>query len=445
MTVSCCTRKYLLKIIYISNRKPALPIKAKQMVETSIDTDSLSNFSRIKPAPPVAVFKLTADFKADTNPSKVNLGVGAFRTEHGEPWVLPIVTKAEKAIVNNTALNKEYLPIAGYEPFTSAVKTFVLGQDCKALLEDRVVACQSMSGTGALRLGAEFLKKYHLEGAPVYVSKPTWPNHLGIFKAAGHTDIRYYDYWDAENLCLNFDKMIECFQNAPLKSIFIFHACAHNPTGCDPTRDQWVRIAKVLADRQGFPIFDTAYQGFATGNPEEDAWPVRMFAESGFELFVTTSFSKNFGLYNERVGQLTVVTKDKQYNHAVKSQLEILIRTNYSNPPVHGALIVSTILNNPSFKEEWYTQLNIMSNRIKDMRQLLKSELEVIGTPGKWDHILTQIGMFSYTGLSEKQCDWLVTQRSVYLMKSGRINMCAITPDNVKYVANAIKESFSIE
>lgn len=418
--------------------------KAKQMVESLVDENAPSNFSRIEPAPPVAVFKLTADFKADQNPNKVNLGVGAFRTEQGQPWVLPVVTKAEKAIVNNTALNKEYLPIAGYEPFINAVKSFVLGSNSKPLLEDKVVACQTISGSGALRLGAEFLKKYHLEGAPIYVSKPTWPNHLGIFKQAGHTDIRYYDYWDSQNLTLNFDKMLESFKNAPLKSIFIFHCCAHNPTGCDPSKDQWVQIAKVLAERQGFPIFDTAYQGFATGNPDADAWPLRLFAESGFEMFICTSFSKNFGLYNERVGQLTVVTKDKQFNHAVKSQLEILIRTNYSNPPVHGALIVSTILNNPTLKEEWFTQLNIMSNRIKDMRQLLKSELEVIGTPGKWDHILSQIGMFSYTGLSEQQCDWLVANKSLYLMRSGRINMCAVTPDNVKYVAEAIKESFLI-
>jgi len=322
------------------------------------------------------------------------------------------------------------------------VTTFALGETSKPVLEDRVVAVQSMSGTGALRVAGDFLKKYHLEGAPIYVSNPTWGNHLGIFKAAGHTDVRYYDYWDAENLCLNFEKMLECFRNAPLKSVFILHCCAHNPTGCDPTKEQWIEIAKVIAERQGLPIFDTAYQGFASGNPEEDAWALRFFAESGFEMFVCSSFSKNFGLYNERVGQLTVVTKEKSVNHAVKSQLEIIIRQSYSNPPVHGAMIVSTILNNPSFKEEWYQQLNIMSSRIKDMRQLLKNELEVIGTPGKWDHILSQIGMFSYTGLNEKQCDFLISQKSVYLMRSGRVNMCAVTPDNVKYIAQSIKESF---
>jgi len=418
--------------------------KAKQMStepQPIVDFDAPSNFCHIEPAPPVAVFKLTSDYREDPNPNKVNLGVGAFRTEKGEPWVLPIVTKAEKAIVANTALNKEYLPIAGLPAFTDAVKKFVLGENSKCLLEDRVVGVQSISGTGALRLAADFLRKYHGD-VPIYVSKPTWPNHMGVFKAAGFTDIRAYDYWDAKNLCLDYNGMMESFKSAPLKSVYIFHCCAHNPTGCDPTHEQWKDISKVIAERQGIPMFDTAYQGFASGDPDYDAWPLRWFAESGFEMFITSSFSKNFGLYNERIGQLTCITRNSKYNHAVKSQLEILVRTSYSNPPVHGALLVSTILNNPAFKEEWMQNLNVMSNRIKDMRLLLKSELERIGTPGKWDHIESQIGMFSYTGLKESQCDWLKNERSLYLMRSGRINMCAVTPSNVKYVASSIKESF---
>lgn len=411
------------------------------MASIEVDLDAPSRFSRIQPAPPIAVFKLTSDYKNDPNPDKINLGVGAFRTEDGQPWVLPAVKKAEQAIVNNAQLNKEYLPIAGFPSFVSAVKKFVLGPESKILLQDRAVGIQTLSGTGALRLGADFLRKYHGD-KPVYVSKPTWPNHLGVFKAAGFTDIRYYDYWHAESKSLDFENLIGCFKNAPKNSIYLFHACAHNPTGCDPTQDQWRQIASVLAKNSGFPIFDTAYQGFASGNPDQDAWPLRLFAESGFEMFVTSSFSKNFGLYNERVGQLTVMTRDSQYNHAVRSQLEILARVSYSNPPSHGALIISTILNSPALKHEWHQNLKFMAHRIQDMRHLLKNELERIGTPGKWDHIITQIGMFSYTGLSEQQCTWLVNNRSVYLMKSGRINMCAVTKDNVEYLASSIKESF---
>ena len=413
----------------------------------TLDASAPASFAKVEPAAPVAVFKLTSDFKADENPKKVNLGVGAFRTEESKPWVLPVVRKAEKIIVDDLDLTKEYLPIAGLESYREAVKIFALGKESKVLKEGRAVGIQSVSGTSALRLAADFLKKYYGNGdgtTPVYVSKPTWPNHLGIFKAAGHTNIIPYEYWDADNLCLDFDKMIEAFKNAPKHSIFIFHCCAHNPTGCDPTKDQWIEIAKVVAENQGFPIFDTAYQGFATGDPEADAWPLRLFAEANFEMFVVSSFSKNFGLYNERIGQLTAITRNSDHNSAIKSQLEILVRTNYSNPPVHGALIVSTILNNPELKKEWLENLNYMSSRIRQMRSLLYNQLNKISTPGKWDHILTQIGMFSYTGLSAEQCDWLKENKSLYLMRSGRINMCAVTSSNVEYIAESIKESFGI-
>jgi len=416
----------------------------KEAENINLDKSAPSTFLRVDKAPTVAVFKLSSDCNADTNPKKVNLGVGAFRTEEGKPWVLPVVTEVERKIAIDTSLNKEYLPIAGLKSFRDQVMKFALGETHPVLLEGRAVGVQAISGTGALRLGADFLRKYHanFEKTPVFVSSPTWPNHVGIFKTAGFTDIRTYRYWNAEDKNLDFDNMIKDFENAPMRSIMIFHCCAHNPTGCDPTRDQWLKIAKVLAEKQAFPIFDTAYQGFASGDPAADAWPLRLFAAAGFEMFVVSSFSKNFGLYNERVGQLTAVSKDKALLPAVQSQLEILIRTNYSNPPVHGALLVATILKSSEYQRQWLDQLNVMSNRILEMRQLLRNSLEQAGCPGKWSHITSQIGMFSYTGLSEKQCDWLKNERSLYLMKSGRINMCAITKKNVDYVAISIRESF---
>jgi len=399
----------------------------------------MSVFSSVPLANPVAVFKLSADYRADTNPKKVNLGVGAYRTDEGVPWVLPVVSKIEKELANDASLNHEYLPINGLPEFCDAAAKLALGDDSTALKEGRAGGVQALSGTGALRLSAEFLFRYFGgEATTVFYSKPTWGNHLDIYKAAGFTKLEPYTYWDNDTKAANIEKFISDLQAAPEKSVILFHACAHNPTGADPSVDDWKRLAEVCKQKSHFPIFDTAYQGFASGDPNKDAWSLRYFADQGFEMMVCQSFSKNFGLYNERAGNLVLVVKDAQTLKQCKSQTELIIRANYSNPPAHGARVVSRALNTPELKAEWFDNIKTMSSRILLMRDGLRERLEKMGTPGKWNHITEQIGMFSFTGLNGNQCAWLIKERSIYLMANGRINMCGLTTGNIDYIAESI-------
>jgi aspartate aminotransferase len=396
-------------------------------------------FENVKLAPPIAVFELTAKYKEDTHPNKVNLSVGAYRDADGQPWVLPVVRTVESQLAADATLNHEYLPVAGLPAFREASNKLLLGSDSKILLEGRADSIQAHGGTGALRIGMDFLKTV-LGLDTIYVSAPTWGNHNGIAKAAGFNNIKTYRYWDAANLRFNFEGMIEDLQNAPPRSVIILHACCHNPTGMDATPEQWKEIAHVIKEKQLFPFFDAAYQGFASGNLEQDIWTVRFFAHEGFELFVAQSFSKNFGLYNERVGNLCFISKSKETLHTMKSQMEIIIRTTWSNPSNHGGRVVATILNNPALCAEWKNHVAMMADRIKLMRDLLRSKLRALGTPGSWDHIVQQAGMFSYTGLSPRQCDVLINKYHIYVMKDGRINMCALTTKNADYVAQSIHE-----
>uniref|UniRef100_A0A3P9QAZ3 Aspartate aminotransferase n=1 Tax=Poecilia reticulata TaxID=8081 RepID=A0A3P9QAZ3_POERE len=396
-------------------------------------------------APPVAVFKLTADFREDSHPQKVNLGVGAYRTDDCQPWVLPVVKKVERLLVEDESLNHEYLPILGLPEFRSSASKVALGDDNPAFKENRVGAVQALGGTGALRIGADFLCRWYNgvnnAATPVYVSAPTWENHNGVFTDAGFKDIRPYHYWDAAKRGLDLTGLLDNLEKAPEHSIFILHACAHNPTGTDPTQEEWKTIAEVMKRRKLFPFFDSAYQGFASGNLEKDAWAIRFFISQGFELFIAQSFSKNFGLYNERVGNLTVVSKDNENLTRVLSQMEKIVRTTWSNPPSQGARIVSKTLNSPELFAEWFDNVKTMADRVLLMRDQLKSKLLALGTPGTWDHITQQIGMFSFTGLNPKQVEYLIKEKHVYLMASGRINMCGLTSKNIDYVSQAIHEA----
>ncbi|MCJ8730609.1 hypothetical protein PDJAM_G00186440 [Pangasius djambal] len=457
-----------------------------------------SIFSEVPQAAPVAVFKLTADFREDPSPNKVNLGVGAYRTDECQPWVLPVVRKVEKLIAEDDSLNHEYLPILGLPEFRSSASKIALGEDSPAILEKRVGAVQCLGGTGALKIGAEFLRRFHNGNnntkTPVYVSAPTWENHNGVFDNAGFEDIRSYKYWDAEKRGLNLSGFLADLESAPEHSIFVLHACAHNPTGTDPTQDEWKKIAEVMKRRNLFAFFDSAYQGFASGNLEKDAWAVRYFVSQGFEIFCAQSFSKNFGLYNERVGNLTVVTKDADSLSRVLSQMEKIVRITWSNPPTQGARLVGITLNTPELFAEWVGNLTVvtkdadslsrvlsqmekivritwsnpptqgarlvgitlntpelfaewkdnvktMADRVLLMRAELKAKLQALGTPGTWEHITEQIGMFSFTGLNPKQVEYLVKEKHIYLMASGRINMCGLTTKNIDYVAESIHEA----
>ncbi|XP_047616444.1 aspartate aminotransferase, cytoplasmic [Phacochoerus africanus] len=404
-----------------------------------------SVFAEVPQAQPVLVFKLIADFREDPDPRKVNLGVGAYRTDDCQPWVLPVVRKVEQRIANDSSLNHEYLPILGLAEFRTCASRLALGDDSPALQEKRVGGVQSLGGTGALRIGAEFLARWYNgtnnKDTPVYVSSPTWENHNGVFTTAGFKDIRSYHYWDTEKRGLDLQGFLSDLENAPEFSIFVLHACAHNPTGTDPTPEQWKQIASVMKRRFLFPFFDSAYQGFASGNLEKDAWAIRYFVSEGFELFCAQSFSKNFGLYNERVGNLTVVAKEPDSILRVLSQMEKIVRVTWSNPPAQGARIVAHTLSDPELFHEWTGNVKTMADRILSMRSELRARLEALKTPGTWNHITDQIGMFSFTGLNPKQVEYLINEKHIYLLPSGRINMCGLTTKNLDYVATSIHEA----
>lgn len=404
-----------------------------------------SVFDNVPLATPVAVFKLVADYQQDVDSRKVNLSAGAYRTDEGQPWVLPVVKKVKQRIANDSSLNHEYLTILGLPTFRSSASKLLLGDDSPAIKENRVGAAQSLGGTGALRIGADFLRRWYNgnnnTATPVYISAPSWENHNGVFTDAGFKDIRTYHYWNAEMRCLDLEAFLNDLENAPEFSIIVLHACAHNPTGTDPTPSQWPRIAEVMKRRYLFPFFDSAYQGFASGDLDRDAWAVRYFVSQGFELFCAQSFSKNFGLYNERIGNLTVVAKNTDCLARTLSQMEKIIRTTWSNPPSTGARIVSITLNDHELFAEWKDNVKTMADRVLEMRSQLKGKLLARGTPGTWTHITDQIGMFSYTGLNSNQVEYLIKQKHIYLMSSGRINMCGLTTKNLNYVADSIHEA----
>nr|BBA45747.1 glutamate oxaloacetate transaminase, cytoplasmic [Pachyrhynchus infernalis] len=402
----------------------------------------MSWFSSVEQGPPIEVFALTKQYTEDNFPQKVNLGAGAYRTDEGKPWVLPVVRAAEKALANDETLNKEYLPVLGLDSFSSLSTNMLLGDDSPAIVEKRAFGVQTLSGSGALRVGAEFLAK-KLGKTIFYCSTPNYENHKLVFLSAGFQEAKEYRYWDQEKRGLDIEGFLEDISNAPEGSIIILHACAHNPTGCDPTQEHWEQIAQVIKHKKLFPFFDSAYQGFASGDLDKDAWAVRFFVSQGLELFCAQSYSKNFCLYNERTGNLSVVMNNPSEIAAVKSQITLTIRGMYSNPPSHGARIVSYVLSNKELFDQWKGNIKTMSSRIIEMRKRLREELEQFGTPGTWNHITDQIGMFSYTGLNEAQSEHMVKKHHIYMLRSGRICMCGIILSNVEYVARAINETLT--
>ncbi|KYM81595.1 putative aspartate aminotransferase, cytoplasmic [Atta colombica] len=371
-----------------------------------------TRFKGIELGPPIEVFALQKAFVDDIYEKKVNLTIGAYRTDE----------------------------VLGLETFNEAATTMLLGINSPVIAQGRAFGIQSLSGTGALRVAAEFLNRI-LHYDTFYYSKPSWENHRLVFINGGFKNARQYTYWNEKTRNIDLEGMLQDLRDAPENAVIILHSCAHNPTGCDPTPEQWTKIADVIQEKNLFPLFDCAYQGFATGDLDKDAYAVRMFAERGIEFICTQSFAKNFGLYNERVGNIVFVLADTKELIQTKSQLTLIIRGMYSNPPNHGARIVVTVLNNPEFFEEWKDNIKTMSRRIKQMRIGLYHRLLKLDTPGTWDHIIQQIGMFSYTGLTEKQVQYLRNYYHIYMLSSGRINMCGLNENNLDYVANAINET----
>lgn len=399
-----------------------------------------SRFQGVEQGPPIEVFLLNKLFTDDTYKNKVNLGVGAYRDENGKPWVLPIVRKMEKKMADDETLLHEYLPVLGLEQFCAASVSMLLGADNPVIASGRTFGVQTLSGTGSLRVGAEFLNK-HLKYTTFYYSNPTWENHHLVFVNSGFTQPRTYRYWNPKTRAIDFEGLIEDLKSAPVNSVIILHACAHNPTGIDPTQEQWEKIADVMEERKLFPFFDSAYQGFASGDLDKDAWAVRYFVKRGFELVCSQSYAKNFGLYNERVGNLAFVVSDASVVGPSKSQLTWIVRGMYSNPPAHGARVVAAVLADKTMFDEWKDHIQLMSSRVIEMREALRAELVKLGTPGNWEHIIKQIGLFSYTGLTPRQAEHLIQEYHIYLLKSGRINICGLNPGNVHYVANAIHDA----
>lgn len=338
----------------------------------------------------------------------------------------------------DASLNKEYLPQRGDAVYNQLCQEMLFGTaaESKLVSEGRVATVQTLSGTGALRLGAEFAKRF-APGKLVYVSSPTWGTHNSICQHAG-VEVGTYRYWNAAGRNLDINGMLEDITKAPKGSLIMLHAAAHNPTGVDPTHSQWDQILEACKAGGHICWFDSAYQGFASGCLDKDAYALRKFAAAGLDLIVSQSFAKNFGLYGERVGTLNITCGSKEEVANVTSQLDVIIRNLYSNPPKHGANIVRTVLSDKALYQEWKDELKGMANRIISMRDALYKELVALKTPGDWTHITSQIGMFSYTGLSVPQSEAMVDKHHVYMLKNGRISMAGVTTKNVAYLAKAI-------
>jgi len=391
-------------------------------------------FSSVQLAPKDPIFGLTEAYTADQRAGKVNLGVGVYYTDEGKVPLLRAVLEAEKEVVAKQS-PRAYVPIEGPNPYNSAVQNLLFGADSPLIKEGRVVTAECLGGTGALRVGGDFVKRLDTN-APAAISAPSWENHRGIFESAGY-QVLEYTYFDPKTRDVDFEGMVKSLESFPAKTLVILHACCHNPTGADLTPDQWKKIISICQTRQLIPFLDIAYQGFATGI-EEDGAAVQLFADSGMSFFVSSSFSKSFSLYGERVGALSIVTQSKEESARVLSQLKRVIRTNYSNPPTHGAAIVAMVLNSPKLRQMWEDELAEMRERIKAMRHGLNKKLAAAGAQQDFSFIETQRGMFSYSGLTAGQVANLQEQDGIYALSTGRICVAALNTKNLDRVAQAI-------
>ena len=391
-------------------------------------------FENITAAPADPILGLADLFRADDRPNKINLGIGVYKDETGQTPVLTSVKKAEQYLLENET-TKNYLSIDGLADFARCTQALLFGQDNAILAEKRARTAQTPGGTGALRVAADFLAT-QTSAKRVWISNPSWPNHKNVFHSAG-LEVCEYDYYDAENHQLDFDAMLASLRGAKAGDVVLFHGCCHNPTGIDPTAEQWSQLAELSKASGWLPLFDFAYQGFARGL-EEDAEGLRIFASSHQELIVASSYSKNFGLYNERVGAFTLVAADANVADTAFSQVKYTIRANYSNPPAHGAAVVAAILGNDALRAIWEQELTDMRQRIHRMRQLFVNTLQEKGANRDFSFIIRQNGMFSFSGLNKEQVIRLREEFGVYAVNSGRVNVAGMTPDNMAALCEAI-------
>ena len=394
----------------------------------------MSLFTAVEMAPRDPILGLNEQFAADTNPNKVNLGVGVYFDDNGKLPLLDCVQSAEKAMMDKPTA-RGYLPIDGIAAYDAAVKSLVFGADSEPVTSARVATVQGIGGTGGLKIGADFLKKIS-PNAKVMISDPSWENHRALFTHAGF-QVDSYAYYDAEKRGVNFEGMLASLNAAAAGTIVVLHACCHNPTGYDITAAQWDQVIAAVKAKSLTPYLDMAYQGFGHGI-QEDGAVIGKFVSAGLNFLVSTSFSKSFSLYGERVGALSVVCSDKEECGRVLSQLKIVIRTNYSNPPIHGGAVVAAVLANPEWRATWEKELGEMRVRIKAMRQKLVDGLKAAGVKQDMSFITTQIGMFSYSGLNKDQMVRLRSEFGVYGTDTGRMCVAALNSKNIDYVCQAI-------
>jgi aspartate aminotransferase len=409
-------------------------IKNSSIALTKIPQKARTIWGFIKPSPPDPILGLSVAFNSDKFEKKVNLGVGAYRDSNGKPFVLSSVRYAQSKQLNK---DLEYAPIDGIPSFIQATQKLAFGNNEDLI--NRTTTVQTLSGTGSLRLGAEFIRhnKQSMNSPTIYIPNPTWPNHKNILTHAG-LPWAQYNYYDTQTNKINWNNMIWDIQNAPSGSVMLFHACAHNPTGADPDIKQWEDLALLCKEKNHVVWFDSAYQGFASGDPVKDSQSYNIFINYGHNIILSQSYAKNMGLYGMRVGALSIVTNNQEEKANVLGNLKSIIRPIYSNPPIEGARIVSDIINNVELNELWYKEIKIMADRINEMRVLLKQKLEKMGSRKDWSHITNQIGMFCYTGLTKEQVERLIGEFHIYLTSDGRISMAGVTPQNIDYIAECI-------
>lgn len=391
-------------------------------------------FEHVQAYPGDPILSLNEDFQKDPRAGKVNLTIGIYFDEAGRIPVMAAAREAEAALLADIG-PRPYLPMAGLPAYRDLVQELVFGAGSAARRAGRIATVQTLGGSGALKVGADFLKRYFPK-SEVWVSDPSWENHRTIFEGAGFA-VHTYPYYDDASGGLRFDEMLATVGGLPAGSVVLLHACCHNPTGVDPTPQQWEQIAAVVKARNLVPFLDIAYQGFGEGL-EQDAAVVRMFAALDLTMFISSSFSKSFSLYGERVGALTVVAGSKDEAARVLSQLKRVIRTNYSNPPTHGGTVVSTVLNTPELFALWENELAGMRDRIRLMRKELVEKIKAQGVAQDFSFVLAQRGMFSYSGLTATQVDRLREEHGIYAVSSGRICVAALNSRNIDAVAAGI-------
>lgn len=396
-------------------------------------------WQNIDAAPADSILGLTDAFRKDPNPHKVNLGVGVYKDETGRTPILDCVKAAEKILLEKES-SKSYLPISGDPTFAVEVQKLLFGPTGKVIASGRAATAHAPGGTGALRVGGDLLKKFYPR-ATVWISGPTWANHKGVFKTCGFP-LAEYPYYNPVTRSLDFPAMVTSLMAVPTGDIVLLHACCHNPSGVDLTVEQWREVAAIAAKKGWVPFLDFAYQGFGEGI-EADRCGVEAFAATGIDFLVASSFSKNFGLYNERTGALTIVSPSAGEAAVAMSHLKTTIRVIYSNPPAHGGLIVALILSDPQLHQQWLQELAAMRNRIKAMRVALVEGLAKRRVKGDFSSITRQRGMFSFSGLADPAVEWLRANKSIYVVAGGRINLAGLTEANIGYVCDAIAEALN--